>query len=305
MLSTITRLMKPAKSSKVLPADVPGALPQEAKALAIVLREEFDTPFRFHDAATGGPVLVPGQEEATATSAAWERDAALELAAGDRPKVILVPGGRYLVGFPLAGLGLSSLVAVGIVPALAKTRAEAAQEQARLEKWSRSFHDRLVGAQGIRDCKRSRAEQDRQSMIAWEALMALDRLHRGTKIHKEPGRERRRVLRAAGELIGAQSLAWVPVQRNDDVVFEGERLLSHWDCGQLANALASQALWEESGYVLINDTRETSWAARFPQVLNLLAIPVADRKLTGWVLAFNKRRVPNKKIDVTSWVEST
>jgi hypothetical protein len=177
-----------------------------------------------------------------------------------------------------------------VVPALAKTRAEAVQEQARLEKWSRSFHDRLVGARGIRDCRRCQAEQDRQSMIAWEAMMALDRLHRGTKIHKEPTRERQRALRAAGELIGAQSLAWVPVQRNDDVVFEGERLLSPWDCGQLANVLAGQALWEETGYVIVNDTRDTSWAARFPQVLNLLAIPVADRKLTGWVLAFNKRR---------------
>ena len=63
----------------------------------------------------------------------------------------------------------------------------------------------------------------------------------------------------------------MPVQRDDEVVFEGERLLSPWDCGQLANVLASQALWEETGYVLINETRETSWGARFPQVLNLLA----------------------------------
>src|SRR5262249_38275340 len=159
-------------------------------------------------------------------------------------------------------------------------------------KWSRSVHDRLVEALGVHDRQRSQAEQDRQSMIAWEAMMALERLHRGAKIHKDSARDRQRVLRAAGELLGAQSLVWVPVQRDDDAVFEGERLLSPWDCGQLANVLANQALWEESGYVLINDTRETSWGARFPQVLNLLAIPVADRKLTGWVLALNKRRGP-------------
>ena len=85
---------------------------------------------------------------------------------------------------------------------------------------------------------------------------------------------------------------WVPVQRDDDVLFEGERLLSPWDCGQLGNVLASQALWEETGYVIINETRETSWGARFPQLLNVLAIPLADRKLTGWLLALNKRRGP-------------
>jgi HD-GYP domain-containing protein (c-di-GMP phosphodiesterase class II) len=292
MLTTITRIMKPTKPSMAPPLAAPGPLSQEVKALAIVLKEEFDASFRFYDAATGVPTIAPEQEEATATSAPWEREAAMEVAAGERPRVIHLPNGRYLIGFPLAQLGAAHLVAVGVVPGLAKTRPEVAQEQARLEKWSRSFHDRLVGARGIRDCQRSQAEQDRQSMIAWEAMMALDRLHRGAKIHKEPVRERQRVLRAAGELVGTQSLAWVPVHRDDDVVFEGERLLSPWDCGQLADILANQALWEETGYVIVNDTRETSWAARFSQVQNLLAIPIAERKLSGWVLAFNKRRTP-------------
>jgi hypothetical protein len=282
MLSTITHVPKPANSSEVLP--------QEVKALAVVLREEFDTPFRFYDASTGGPVVVPGQEEASATTTQRERDAALALAAEGRPRVMPLPAGCYLLGFPLAGLGSAHLVALGVMPALARTKAEAAQEQARLEKWSRSVHDRLVGARDMRDCRRNQAEQDRQSMIAWEAMMAIERLHRGAKIHKESARERQRILRIAGELMGAQSLAWVPVQRDDEVVSEGERLLSPWDCGQLATVLAGQTSWDEAGYAIINDARETSWGARFPQILNLLAIPVAEKKLTGWVLAFNKRR---------------
>jgi HD-GYP domain-containing protein (c-di-GMP phosphodiesterase class II) len=205
-----------------------------------------------------------------------------------------MPGGGYLIGVPLAGFGPSPMVALGVVPGLARTPAESAQERARLEKWSRAVHGRLLEAQGARDRQRSQAEQDRQSMVAWEAMMALERLHRGARIHKDSARERQRALRAAGDLVGAQSTAWVPLRRDDEVLFEGERLLSPWDCGQLANALASQALWEETGYVLLNDTRETSWGARFPQVHNLLAIPVADRKLTGWVLALNKRRVSSR-----------
>ncbi len=177
MLSTIKHAPKPTKP--------PGSLPQEVKALAVVLRDEFDAPFRFYDTATGGLMLVPGQEDASETIAPREREVALELAAAERPKVVFLPGGRYLVGFPLAGLGPANLVALGVVPALARTRPEAVQEQARLQKWSRSVHDRLVGARGIRDCHRGQVEHDRQSMIAWEAMMALDRLHRGARIHKE------------------------------------------------------------------------------------------------------------------------
>jgi HD domain len=284
MPSTVTHVAKPSNSS--------GSLPQEVKALAIVLREEFDAPFRFYDAATGGLIVVPGQEEASETIAPREHAAALEMVGQEEPRVVLLPGGRYLIGFPLAAFGPPHLVALGVVPALARTRSEATREMARLAKWSRSVHDRLVAAKGTRVRQRDQNEHDRQAMIAWEAMIALERLHRGAKIHKESTRERQRVLRAAGELLGAQSLAWVPAQRDDDVVFEGERLLSPWDCGQLANVLATRPDWEESGYVIINDTRDASWGARFPQVLNLLGIPIADRKLTGWVLAFNKRRGP-------------
>jgi hypothetical protein len=206
MLSTMTRIVQPAKPSRAPLAEPPSALPQEVKVLSVVLREEFDAPFRFYDAATGSPIVVPGQEDASATTTPRERDAVLELAAEERPKVILLPGVRYLIGFPLADFGPSNLVAFGVVPGLAKTQAESVQERARLEKWSRSVHDRLVGAAGVRDRQHSQAEQDRQSMIAWEAMMALERLHRGAKIHREPVRERQRVLRAAGDLVGAHSL---------------------------------------------------------------------------------------------------
>ena len=108
MLSTIKHASKPTKP--------PGSLPQEVKALAVVLRDEFDAPFRFYDTATGGLMLVPGQEEASETIAPREREVALELAAAERPKVVFLPGGRYLVGFPLAGLGPANLVALGVVP---------------------------------------------------------------------------------------------------------------------------------------------------------------------------------------------
>ena len=290
MHSTILLAAKSQKDAMARRQDVSTALPQEVKALAVVLREEFDAPFRFYDAATGGLVVVPGQEDASTTIAPEEREAALELAREERPRVFPLAGGRYLIGFPLTGLGPSHFIALGVMPGLARTRAEGVQERERLEKWGRSVHDRLVGARDLSNRQRSQAEQDRQSMIAWESMMALERLHRGARIHKEPARERRRILRHAGELMGAQAMAWVPVHRDDGVALEGERLLSPWDCGQLADVLSGQTLCEESGYLIVNDSRESSWGARFPQIVNMLAIPVADKKLAGWVLAFNKQR---------------
>ncbi len=107
--------------------------------------------------------------------------------------------------------------------------------------------------------------------------MSLERLHRAARIHKEPARERRRILRAAGELVNAESFVWVPTQQDDEVVFQGEPLLTSWDCVQLDTILADQARLAESGYVIVNDVRETSWGVRFPRVLNLLAVPVARR----------------------------
>jgi HD-GYP domain-containing protein (c-di-GMP phosphodiesterase class II) len=271
-----------------------GPLSHEVKALAVILREEFDTPFRFYDSATGDLVVVPEQAEHVPAAPREERALALELAAMQHPKVVVLQERCYLLGFPLDGIGPSRLVALGVVNALARTPAEMIQEQVRLGKWIRSVHDRLRGASDMCDRRRSQAKQDRQSMIAWEAIMGLDRLHRNLRIDKEPARNRGRILRGAGELLGVPSLAWVSLLGDGDVVLEGERLLSPWDCGQLAKHLADQNLWDQSGYVLINEARESSWGARFPQILNLLAVPVGEKTLSGCVLAFNKRRAAGR-----------
>ena len=141
----------------------------------------------------------------------------------------------------------------------------------------------------------TKAELDRQSMIAWEAIMGLERLHHSAKFHKDPARERRRILRVAGELLGSRSLAWVPTRRDDEVVFEGEPLLSAWDCVQLDSILADRPGWEESGYVLINDVQDCRWGPRFPRIRNLLAIPIVEKTVSGWVLAFNKSRATARR----------
>jgi HD-GYP domain-containing protein (c-di-GMP phosphodiesterase class II) len=276
-----------------------GLLFRDVKTLAVQLREEFDTPFRFYDSATGNRVAVPEQAENVPAAVPEERALALDLATEQQPRVVALREKSYLLGFPLDGIGSSGLVALGVVDALARSPAERLQEQSRLGKWIRSVHDRLRGARDMYDLRRSQADRDRQSRIAWDAILGLDRLHRNMRIHKEPARNRVRILRIAGELLGVQSLAWVSVLGDGDTVLEGERLLSPWDCGQFADYLADPKLWDQSGYVLDNEARESSWGTRFPQIQNLLAIPVVDKTLTGWVLAFNKgrvaRRTPNDR----------
>jgi HD-GYP domain-containing protein (c-di-GMP phosphodiesterase class II) len=272
----------------------PGPESKEVKALAVVLREEFEIPFRFYDAATGDLAVMPGQGESAWAIPSSERHLVRNLGAEAPPQVVAAQAGRYLIALPLEGFSPTRLVAIGVMIALARTGSEMAQEQSRLGKWVRSVHERLCGTRDLRDRQRSQAEQDRQSLIAWEAVMGLERLHRHLRTHKEPARNRGRILRVAGELLGAQALAWVSLQGDDDVVFEGDRLLSPWDCAQLAALLAQETSWDESGYVLINEARQTSWGVRFPQIQNLLAIPVAEKTLSGWVLALNKRQAASR-----------
>lgn len=262
----------------------------EVQALTVILREEFDIPFRFYDWTTGELVGGPGQDESAVAIPIGERERVLQLGGEVQPQVVSSPSGRHCLMLPLSGFGPSRLVAVGVLIALARTESELAQERLRLGKWVQSVHGRLCAARDQRDRERSQAEQERQALIAWEAVMGLERLHRHLRTHKEPARNRGRILRVAGELLGAQALAWVSMQGDDDVIFEGERLLSPWDCSQLASILANHTLWDESGYVLINDARETTWGPRFSRIDNLLAIPVVEKALTGWVLALNKRQ---------------
>ena len=277
--------MSIAIESRLKAADPAAAILQEATALEDLLRAEFETPFRFLDASTGRRVVVPDQEDLPV-----DLEPPTALSAVERAEVSLIQGGRYRIAIPIDVPGPSRLVALGVIAGLARTPEEASQERSRLERWSRSVQDRIAGDREVRNRRRSQAEQDRQSMVAWEAMIALDRLHRGARIHREPNRERQRILRAAAELVGAQMMAWVPVQNDEDIVLEGDRLLSPWDSSRLANVLSGQTNGEESGYLLINEVSQSSWGPRFPQVVNLLAIPVTDRKLAGWVLALNRRR---------------
>ena len=104
--------------------------------------------------------------------------------------------------------------------------------------------------------------------------------------------------RAAGELVGASSLAWVSLPGDGDVVLEGERILSPWDFQQIVDHMADKNSGDPSEYVLVNETRQTGWGARYPQIENLLAIPVTEKSFAGWVAGGQqtaRRRTENRR----------
>jgi HD-GYP domain-containing protein (c-di-GMP phosphodiesterase class II) len=266
----------------------------ELKSLAVVLREEFDTPFRFYDTATGERIVVPDHDDSVPDIALVESQFARELATDSRPKVMNLSDNRHLLGFPLDGIGPPNVAALGVLSALARSRSELDQERARIGKWIGSLHERLRSSREMSDRRQAQSGQDRQSMIAWDAMMALDRLHGNLQIHKEPARNKTRVLRTARELLGATSIAWVSLVGDSDVVCDGEKLFSPWEFGQIADQLADENVSDQSGYVIVNDPRESRWGARFPRMSNVLAVPLVETTISGWVLAFNKQQATGR-----------
>src|SRR5437762_2851583 len=104
-------------------------LADKARALAVILREEFGVPFICCD-ATGAPLDAPDAVELPAAELTPE--AVARLTAEGRVQVTLLPDRRYRLALVLAESGQATLMAMGVVAALAPAGAEAA-EQERLE----------------------------------------------------------------------------------------------------------------------------------------------------------------------------
>jgi hypothetical protein len=264
------------------------SFPDRVHSLAIILLSEFGIPFRFYDASDGSE-LSPAEPCARGEERAW----VVRFGAGEHSDVSVAPGGGYRLAISLHEGGRPALVAVGLKESVARPHPDAIREEMlRLEKWLRAIFDRLRLADQA-GC-RHRTEPARPAVTpdAWEVVVRLEQLMRVQKTHKEPVKNRRRVLRAAADLVPAQSLVFVPTKATEPVIPVGEELLSPWDCGQLAALVSKSQNWEEAGYLLCNDPPKSGWAARFPQVANLLALPALDDVPVGWLIALNKREVP-------------
>ena len=232
-----------------------------------------------------GEWLVPGDPQVM-----------LPLARKGRARVRALPGRRYELLIPFHEPGRPEMVAAGVLAALAPTQPEAGHEHARLQKWAQSVHDRLRMANQPTGRHRVDAGRDGRSAIAWEAVMELEQLMRTQRIHKDPTKNRKRVLQAAAELLKVEVLIWVPSRADEPILIEGECNLSPWDCGQLANLIARSPDLDRSGFLICNEVHTMSWTVRFPQILNLMTVPVAEQGSGGCVIALNKKASPSSTL---------
>lgn len=263
------------------------SLVRQCKSLASLLREEFGVPFRCYDASTGELNWDVDSDDVRLAAPECTPDMIVLLARDSCRLVRTLDDGRFQLTLPLFDPEHPELLAVGALPALAHLRADRAKEHNRLEKWAKSVVERLrTGREVCRHTeKQAKADTFHQ---AWSSLLVLDRLFHRLRIHKDPAKYRKRILDAAAELLGVQSVCWVS-PRGEEPVLGGTCLLSPWDMQQLTLTVARGMPRQNNGLLILNDVTGQSWSGRYPCISNLCLLALNDQRLNGWAIAINKQ----------------
>jgi HD-GYP domain-containing protein (c-di-GMP phosphodiesterase class II) len=264
--------------------------PAQIRSFAAILRDELGAAFAFYDASSGEALAEAGLRSDKEDSACRFSPAHVRQMAANRWAQV-TPGtrGGYHLWLPLGRPDVPGVLAVGFLTAFARTPAEAAVEQARLEKWAQSVCERINMTLALPIQHRKETEQEGAGRLAWEALVALEQLTRRLRVHKDVVKHQKRILRTIAETVRVEAVLWVPERADADVLVEGKLPLSPFDLRQLAHRLSKSPDLEKSGLLLVNDVAATSEGACFPQVHNLLACTVRDHGVSGLLLALNKR----------------
>ena len=262
------------------------SLVEQSCSLAIILREEFGVPFTLHDALTGQEIPLP--EKLSRVKPDSLPGLVVGIAEKSRAWVTPRHDGHYQVFIPLSDQGKPVLVAVGVVAGLAHNRGESAQEQFRLEKWAQAVGERLETAHQASSGSNRKGGTERQAAQAWEGLIALDRVLRRVRMHKNPGANQKRILQAATELLSVQTLLWVPRQADPPVLIAGDPFLTEQDGRHLALYLSRSPGWDSAGVLINNQVSGTGWGARLEKIENLMALTTAQDGEPGCVIALNR-----------------
>ena len=135
----------------------------QARALAVVLGDEFGTPFVFHDCETG---IVTESEREASGHAPQPLDATLmaELLRDGRARALRLPEGSFRLLLPIWDSCRPVLIAEALLPALAGTD----HEQLRLQKWLQAVGDRLRLTEQMIGRRRGEQDQSSQVTTGWE-----------------------------------------------------------------------------------------------------------------------------------------
>jgi hypothetical protein len=262
-----------------------------------VLHKEFGVPFVVYDAA-GGAVVYPVRERPSS----WENGTGSvpvlpleacrvkEMARAGTVQVCVDQPGVYQLTATLHQGGRAAFVAAAGFQGLARTEAEAATETAYLSRWLQSVADRLRLADQLTGQRTAVDEHQAQAKAAWEGLLSVDQLIRRLRVHKEPERNRRRIVEAAYELLDVRTLAFIPPDRGAPTLLHGESLLTPDDFTALAGWLAKCPDFKEDAAILFNPAqlKTQSWPCAATGTESLLAFPVLQTHPTGWLIALDK-----------------
>jgi HD-GYP domain-containing protein (c-di-GMP phosphodiesterase class II) len=268
---------------------------EQAKALAVVLREEFGVGFVLFDAADGSVAYDADGQWSQENDGRLAPPIADELVADGRARVVPLPDGQYQLGLLCYASRKPAFVALAEIDSLARTEAYAGRgnhlrderEQAMLQAWLQAVSDRLRLADQLVVRRRAEEAQNSQVTASFEALLALDHLTRRLRVHKDPVKNQLRILESAFGLIKVQTVVWVPHQSEQAVLHHGEFCLKQDECRQLARALAQSPDFKAGAPLVHNDVRETAWGTRFPKIENLMAFHVTGP--LGWFIVLNKK----------------
>jgi HD-GYP domain-containing protein (c-di-GMP phosphodiesterase class II) len=265
---------------------------EQASAFAVILREEFGVPFAFFDALTLAVLNTARSADSAEGDGSPSPDPKALRHLLEQDQVSVTPAGvGYRLSLVLYEGDRPVLVATGEISSLARAHAEGQRERARLQKWLQAVSDRLrLSSQlGRRPRAEPAAPGGGQNPAPWEALLSLDQLMRRLRPHRARARDLQRILETAFPPLGAQTLVWIPRNGEESILVQGEDCLAPEDYRQLAGSFHKHGDSQPLGPRLYDRFQDRPGAARFPHVVTLMALPVADQVLLGWVVAINKK----------------
>ena len=271
----------PARGRSTITAD-------RVKALSRVLREEFSIPFSFYDGSTGEPLDDRHAGEAPSSHPGELPAEVLAIAARGRPHVSLGSNEHFRLVLPIQEGDGTMLIAIGDLPALAQSHQAARLEQARLQKWLQAVHSRLSFPGDTTHSPRNDQAHLQQFKTLLEASRELTDLLGDLKSLGESNTDPGRILQRVAVVLPVETLIWVPAQADETVAIEGDRCLSAREGRELARWLAKSPDWDRSGCLLVNQAASSGLGARFPGIINLMALSGDDRNSSGCLIALNK-----------------
>lgn len=268
-----------------------------ARALAVVLHDEFDTDFTVFS-AEAGQQLWPEAEQPIAADAV--RTNLSSCAATNKVHIQFDNDARaFDIQIPFGSCEEIKLVATGSVSTLARSSADQHIELQRLERWVNSVCERLKQADQLQAQRHAEDELRAQAKKAWELNLKVERVIRHMRVHKDAAVGVREILEAAAGAIDAESLIWLP-QHGEQRACQDAPVLAPHDVESLINSLRKLPDLRERGVCIVEDVSATDWGRNYPKLSSVIIFAVPHSRPVGWLLALNKKVIPDPRAVTTS-----